>query len=65
MTSDKIPCPFRGRDGCNSGGGKGHTKKYFIDHLGSRNFNSDESKLYLKDQIVNDPCLLPSLDMAL
>lgn len=65
MAVDRIPYPFRGRDGCNNGGGKGLTKKYFIDHLGSRHFSSDESKRYLKDHIASDPCLFSSLHIAL
>ena len=65
MVVNKIPCPFRGRYSCNIGGGKGLTKKYIIDHLGSRHFSSDESKLYLKDYIASDFCLFSSLDIAL
>lgn len=47
MVIDRIPSPFRGRDGCNSGGGKGITKKYFIDHLRSGHFGSEASRVYL------------------
>ena len=65
MVFERIPCHFRGRDGCNSGGGKGLSKKYFIDHLGGCHFSSIESRLYLKDQIVGDPFLFSTLDLAL
>lgn len=65
MAVDRIPCLFRGRDGCNSGGGKGLTKKYFIDHLESRHFSSLASRAYLKDLIGSDFSLFSSLDIAL
>lgn len=65
MDVDKISCPFRGRDGCNSGGGKGLSKKYLIDHLGTRHFGSKDSRRYLGDRIASDNCLFPSFDIAL
>ena len=65
MVVNWIPCPFRGCDGCNSGGRKGLTKKYFIDHLGSPHFSSDASRLYLKDLVAIDSFLFSSMDIAL
>ena len=60
MAVVRISCPFRGRDGCNTGGGKGLTRKYFIDHLGIRHFSSDESKVILRIKlIVILACSLP------
>ena len=65
MAAVRISCPFKGRDSCNSGGGKGLIRKYFIDHLGAHHFSSDESKVYLKDNIAGDSNLFSSLDAAL
>ena len=65
MAFEKISCLFKGRDGCNSSGGKGLSKKYFIDHLGARHFSSEDSRIYLKDQIASDPCLFSFLDLEL
>ena len=65
MVAVRISCPCRGRDGCNNGGGKGLTRKYFIDHLGARHFSSEESKLYLKDNIARDSSLFSFLDETL
>ena len=65
MVVDRIPYPFRGRDGCNNGGGKGLFKKYFIDRHGACHFNSKESRRYLGDRIASDHCLFASLDVAL
>lgn len=48
MIVERIPCPFRDHDGCNSGGGKGLTKRYFIDHLGSRHLVRMNLSSFLK-----------------
>lgn len=50
-------CPFKGCDGCNSEVGRGLTKKYFIDHLGSRHFECDDLKACHKACIKRDFCL--------
>lgn len=61
----KIPCPLRGFDGCNSGSGKGLSKKYFIAHLGPRHFNSVDLVALHKDRLSRDNCLFSALDSAL
>lgn len=38
---------------------------FFICHLMTRQFSSDESKIFLKHYIASDPSLFSSLDMAL
>lgn len=65
MVVERISCLYRGRDGCNSGGGKGLTKKYLIDRLGTHHFSSEAARIYLKDSIGCDPYLFFSLDIAL
>ena len=65
MVVDMVQCPFRGCDSCNSGGGKELTKKYFIDHLGSRHFASEACRVYLKEHHGSDSFLYSSLDTTL
>ena len=62
MAGLRISCPLQGHEGCS---GKGFTKKYFIDHLGTRHFKSDVLKATHRARIANDPALFSTLDQAL
>ena len=62
MAGLRISCPLQGHEGCS---GKGFTKKYFIDHLGTRHFKSEASKASHKARIANDHFLFSNLDLAL
>ncbi|GJR22593.1 hypothetical protein Tco_0971120 [Tanacetum coccineum] len=61
----RISCPLQGREGCSGGNGKGLTKKYFIDHLGTRHFKTNDLKVSYKDRVTSDFSLFSALDSAL
>ncbi|PWA62507.1 hypothetical protein CTI12_AA360760 [Artemisia annua] len=61
----RISCPLQGCEGCRSGNGKGFTKKYFIDHLGTRHFKTDSLKDSYKARVASDFSLFSAFDQAL
>ena len=61
----RISCPLQGCDGCSGGNGKGLTKKYFIDHLGTRHFKTNVLKAYHKGRVASDFTLFSVFDLAL
>ncbi|GJY65899.1 putative reverse transcriptase domain-containing protein [Tanacetum coccineum] len=61
----RISCPLQGREGCSGGNGKGLTKKYFIDHLGTRHFKTNDLKVSYKDRFASDFSLFCALDSTL
>ncbi|PWA66991.1 hypothetical protein CTI12_AA321630 [Artemisia annua] len=65
LVATRISCPLQGFDGCRSGNGKGFTKKYFIDHLGTRHFKTDVLKASHKARVVSDFSLFSAFDQAL
>ncbi|PWA91448.1 hypothetical protein CTI12_AA093400 [Artemisia annua] len=61
----RISCPLQGFEGCRSGNGKGFTKKYFIDHFGTRHFKTDALKASHKARVASDFSLFSAFDQAL
>nr|GFA68847.1 chromo domain-like protein [Tanacetum cinerariifolium] len=61
----RISCPLQGREGCSGGNGKGLTKKYFINHLGTRHFKTNDLKVSYKDRVASDFSLFCALDSTL
>ncbi|GJW41559.1 hypothetical protein Tco_0067404 [Tanacetum coccineum] len=61
----RISCPLQGREGCSGGNGKGLAKKYFIDHLGTRHFKTNDLKVSYKDRFASDFSLFCALDSTL
>ncbi|PWA52803.1 hypothetical protein CTI12_AA449230 [Artemisia annua] len=61
----RISCPLQGHEGCSGGHEKGFSKKYFIDHLGTRHFKTDALKASHKTRIASDFSLFTTLDQAL
>ncbi|PWA81068.1 hypothetical protein CTI12_AA191930 [Artemisia annua] len=61
----RISCPLQGFEGCRSGNGRGFTKKYFIDHLGTRHFKTDVLKASHKARVLSDSSLFSAFDQAL
>lgn len=61
----RISYPLQGHEGCSGGNVKGFTKKYFIDHLGTRHFNTDVLKASYIARIASDFSLFSIFDQAL
>ncbi|GJY89780.1 hypothetical protein Tco_0504976, partial [Tanacetum coccineum] len=60
-----VGCLCVGVQGYSGGNGKGLTKKYFIDHLGTRHFKTNDLKVSYKDRVTSDFSLFSALDYAL
>nr|GEZ97617.1 hypothetical protein [Tanacetum cinerariifolium] len=65
LVASRISCPLQGCEGRGGGNGKGLSKKYFIDHLGTRHFKTDVLKASHKARVANDFSLFFALDQAL
>ncbi|KAL8132720.1 hypothetical protein AgCh_008265 [Apium graveolens] len=62
----RIPCPLKGSDGCCGGpGGQGMAKSYFISHLRTHHFNTDNLKAAHRSRIASDFILFSAFDLAL
>ena len=61
----RISCPLQGHEGCSGGNEKGFTKKYFIDHLGTRHFKTAALKASHKARIASDLSLFATFDQEL
>ncbi|PWA80644.1 hypothetical protein CTI12_AA194290 [Artemisia annua] len=65
LGAPRISCPLQGCEGCSGGNGKRFTKKYFIDHLGTRHFKTSVLKASQQARIAGDFSLFSALDQAL
>ncbi|GJX99517.1 hypothetical protein Tco_0356536 [Tanacetum coccineum] len=61
----RISCPLHGGEGCSGGNGKGLTKKYYIDHLATRHFKTNDLKVSYKTRVASDFSLFSALDSTL
>lgn len=61
----RISCPLQGYDGRSGGNGKGLSKKYVIDHLGTHHFKTNVLKASHKARIASDFSLFSAFDQAL
>ncbi|GJV38184.1 hypothetical protein Tco_1410661 [Tanacetum coccineum] len=52
-------------EGCSGGNGKGLTKKYYIDHLATRHFKTNDLKVSYKTRVASDFSLFSALDSTL
>jgi hypothetical protein len=65
LGASRISCPLQGHERCSGGNEKGFTKKYFIDHLGTRHFKTDVVKASYKTRIASYFSLFSALDQTL